>query len=143
MRLEPAALRSRVKHSTTEPLRSQQAIQLIQFTHCYSNLVYVNNHWMLRQYKLCTCTMITYYPTCILLSQNKVLRQATHQSSMVPNCLQRLSADNESPLACKEINTNQLVDTTFWLKPWLKLISFGSNFFYLAMVLATTNSESG
>ena len=31
--------------------------------------------------------------------------------------------------------------TTFWLKPWLKLISFGSNFFYLAKVLPTTNSK--
>ena len=30
---------------------------------------------------------------------------------------------------------------TFWLKPWLKSISFGSNFFHLAKVLATTNSE--
>ena len=41
----------------------------------------------------------------------------------------------------KELNANQRVDTTFWLKPWLKLISFGSNFFNLAKVLATTNSE--
>ena len=53
-----------------------------------------------------------------------------------PNCLQRLSAD----IAGKELNTKQLVDT-FWLKPWLKLISFGFNFFHLAKVLATTNSE--
>ena len=52
------------------------------------------------------------------------------------NCWQRLSAD----IAGKELNTKQLVDT-FWLKPWLKLISFGSNFFHLAKVLATTNSE--
>ena len=60
-----------------------------------------------------------------------------------PNCLQRLSADNQSvPLAGKELNTKQLVDTTFWLKPWLKLISFGSNFFHLAKLLAT-NSEPG
>ena len=55
-----------------------------------------------------------------------------------PNCLQRLSTD----LAGTELNTKQLVDT-FWLKPWLKLISFGSNFFHLAKVLATTNSEPG
>ena len=40
-----------------------------------------------------------------------------------PNCLQRLSAD----IAVKELKTKQLVDT-FWPKPWLKLISFGSNF---------------
>ena len=43
----------------------------------------------------------------------------------------------------KELNT-KLIDTTFWLKPWLKLIfSFGSNFFHLAKVMATTNSEPG
>ena len=35
----------------------------------------------------------------------------------------------------------KLVDSTFWLKPWLNLISFGYNFFHLAKVLATTNSE--
>ena len=55
-----------------------------------------------------------------------------------PNCLQRLSAG----IAGKELNTKRLVDT-FWLKRWLKLISFGSNFFHLAKVLATTNSEPG
>ena len=41
----------------------------------------------------------------------------------------------------QRVKYKQLVDTTFWLKPWLKLISFGSNFFHLAKVLATTNSE--
>ena len=55
-----------------------------------------------------------------------------------PNCLQSLSAD----IAGKELNTKQLVDT-FWLKPRLKLISFGSNFFHLTKVLATTNFEPG
>ena len=55
-----------------------------------------------------------------------------------PNCLQKLSAD----IAGEELNTKQLVDT-FWLKPWIKLISFGSNFFHLAKGLATTNSEPG
>ena len=33
------------------------------------------------------------------------------------------------------------VDTAFWLKPWLKLISFDSN--VLAKVLVATNSEPG
>ena len=47
------------------------------------------------------------------------------------------------PLAGKELNTEQLLDTTFWLKPWLKSISFGLHFFHLANVLATTNSEPG
>ena len=54
------------------------------------------------------------------------------------NCLHMLSAD----IVGKELNTKELVDT-FWLNPWLKLISFGSNFFHLAKVLATTNSEPG
>ena len=47
-----------------------------------------------------------------------------------PNYLQRLSAD----IAGKELNAKQLVDT-LWLKSWLKLISFGFNFFHLAKVL--------
>ena len=60
------------------------------------------------------------------------------------NCLQRLLVEQQkSPLAEKELNTKQFVDTTFWLKHWLKLISFGSNFFHLAKVLATTKSEPG
>ena len=55
------------------------------------------------------------------------------------NCLQRLSANNKS----RQLNTKQLIDTTFWLKPQLKLISFSSNFFHLAKVSATTSSEPG
>ena len=49
----------------------------------------------------------------------------------------------KSLLADKELNTEQLLDITFWLKPWLKSISFGFNFFHLAKVLATTNSGPG
>ena len=41
------------------------------------------------------------------------------------------------------LNIVQFLGTTFWLKPWLKSISFGSNFFRLAKVLDTTNSEPG
>ena len=56
-----------------------------------------------------------------------------------PNRLQRLSADK----AGKELNTKQLVHT-FWLKPWLRKVNFiWLNFFHLANVLATTNSELG
>ena len=55
-----------------------------------------------------------------------------------PNCLQRLSADNKSG---QRVKYKKLVETTFWLKPWLKLISFGYNFFHLAKELATINSE--
>ena len=47
------------------------------------------------------------------------------------------------PLAGKELNTEQLLDTTFWLEPWLKSISFGFNFFHLAKVLATTILSQG
>ena len=55
--------------------------------------------------------------------------QARHfvMPDLGPNCLQRLSAD----IAGKELYAKQLVDT-FWLKLWLKLFSFGSNFFHLA-----------
>ena len=63
-----------------------------------------------------------------------------------PNCLQWLSAvsrQQKSALAGKELNTKQFVGTTFWLKPWLKLIPFGSNFFHLAKVVATTKFEPG
>ena len=46
-------------------------------------------------------------------------------------------------LAGKELNTKQFVDTNFWLKPWLKLISCGSNYFLLAKVMGTTDSDLG
>ena len=85
--------------------------------------------------------------------------QAQHfvEPDLGPNCLQGLSADTKMSgwlwvqTVCKgyqqttkedkELNTQKLVDTTFWLKPWLKLISFGYDFFHLAKVLATTNYE--
>ena len=51
-----------------------------------------------------------------------------------PNCLQRLSADDKLPLAGIELNTEQLLDTT-----WLKSSSFGSNFFPFGESLATTH----
>ena len=74
------------------------------------------------------------------------------------NCLQGLSADNKMSdwiwvqTVCKGYQQTtkvgkrvkykkKLDDNTFWLKPWLKLFSFGYNFFHLAKVLATTNSE--
>ena len=78
--------------------------------------------------------------TTIRVSNSLDPEQAGHfvGSDLGPDCLQRLSAD----IAGKELNTKQLVDT-LWLKPWLKLILLGSNFFHLAKVLATTNSEPG
>ena len=54
-----------------------------------------------------------------------------------PTSLQRLSARGQSVKYRTTSDTTS--DTTFWLKS----ISFGSNFFYLAKVLATTNSEPG
>ena len=59
--------------------------------------------------------------------------QGVKQFGKVISRLQKL------PLAGKD--TEQLLDTTFWLNPWLKSISFGSNVYHLAKVLATTNSE--
>ena len=86
-----------------------------------------------------TLWMLDFFNT-IRVSNSLDPDQARHfvRPDLGPNCLQRLSAD----IASKELNTKQLVDT-FWLKPWLDLISFGSNFFHLAKVLATTNSEPG
>ena len=43
-----------------------------------------------------------------------------------------ISRWRKSPLVGKEFNTKQFLDITFLLKPWLKSISFGSNFFHLA-----------
>ena len=82
-----------------------------------------------------TLWMLDFFNT-IRVSKNLDPDQARHfvGPDLGPNGLQRLSAD----IAGTELNTKQLVDT-FWLKPWLKLISFGINFFHLA----TTNSEPG
>ena len=86
-----------------------------------------------------TLWMLEFFDT-IRVSNSLDPDQARHfvGPDLGPNCSQRLSAD----IGGKELNTKQLVDT-FWLKLWLKLISFGSNFFHLAKVLATTNSEPG
>ena len=66
--------------------------------------------------------------------------QARHvMSDLGPNCLQSYQQMKKSPLVGKELNTEQLLDTTFWLKS----ISFGSSFFHLAKVLVTTNFEPG
>ena len=85
-----------------------------------------------------TLWMLNYFNT-IWVSNSLDPDQARHfvGPDLGPNCLQRLSADKVG----KELNTKQL--DTFWLKPWLKFISFGSNFFHLAKVLATANSEPG
>ena len=86
--------------------------------------------------------MLDFFFKTIRVSNSLDPDQAQHfvGPDLGPNCLQRLLADNKSPLAG---NTKQFVDTTFWLKPWLKFISFGFNFFYLANVLATANFEPG
>ena len=41
------------------------------------------------------------------------------------------------------LETEQLLGIPFWLKPWLKSNSFGSNFFHLPKSLATTYYEPG
>ena len=95
-----------------------------------------------------TLWMLDFFNT-IRVSNSLDPDQARHfvGPDLGPNCLQRskMSAKVKkvsSQKRSKELNTKQLVDT-IRLKPWLKLISFGFNFFCLAKVLATTNSEPG
>ena len=83
-----------------------------------------------------TLWMLDYFNT-IRVSNSLDPDQARHILGL--NCLQRSSADIVPP-ADKELYTKQLVDTTSWLKLWLKIISFGFIFFYLTKVLATANS---
>ena len=54
-----------------------------------------------------------------------------------------ISSQQKLQLVGKELDIEQLVDTSFSVNPWLKSISFGSNTFHLAKVLATTKSEPG
>ena len=57
-----------------------------------------------------------------------------------PNCLQTTKvASSGQRVKCKTTCWYY----TFWLKPWLKLISFDSIFFLMTKVLATTNFEPG
>ena len=85
-----------------------------------------------------TLWMLDFFNT-IRVSNSLDPDQARHfvDPNLGSKCFQRLSAN----IVGKELNTKQL--DTFWLKPWLKLISFGPNFFHLAKVLATTKSEPG
>ena len=83
-----------------------------------------------------------FFFTTIRVSNSLDPDQARHLvgPDLGPKCLQRLmSADDKSHCQQEVLNTEQVLDTTFWLKS----ISFGANFFYLAKVLATTNSEPG
>ena len=103
------------------------------FEYCF----FIPSHFIIVSYF--TLWMLDFF-NIIRASKSLDSDQAQHfvGPDLGPNYMQRLSAD----VAGKELNTKQLVDT-FWLKPWLKLISFGSNFFHLAKVLDTTNSEPG
>ena len=78
--------------------------------------------------------------TTIQVSNSLDPDQARHfvRPDLGPNCLQRLSADNKSPLAGKELNTKQRVTKTLAKV----IICFGSNFFHLAKVLATKKNLS-
>ena len=89
----------------------------------FSNIaLFISSHFIIVSYF--TLWILDFFNT-IRLSKSLDPDQARHfvGPDLGPNCLQRLSAD----IAGKELNTKQLVDT-FWLKPWLKLISFGSTF---------------
>ena len=54
VRLEPAALRSRVKHSTTEPLRSLDARKQIDF-----NLLRISPEFLIDQNKFLPFLLLT------------------------------------------------------------------------------------
>ena len=86
---------------------------------------FIPSHFIIVSYF--TLWMLDFFNT-IRVSKRLDPDQARHfvGPDLGPNCLQRLSAD----IAGKELNTKQLVNT-FWLKSWLKLISFGSSFFHL------------
>ena len=82
---------------------------------------------------LCHISLVEcFFFNIISVSNSLDFDQAGHVvgSDLGPNCLQRLSADNKKK-------------TAFWLKPWLKLILFGSSFFHLSTVLATIKTEPG
>ena len=64
-----------------------------------------------------TLCIVDFFNT-IRVSNNWDPDQAPHfvGPDLGPNCLQRLSADNKSK-RYMYVNTKQLIDTTFWLKP--------------------------
>ena len=74
----------------------------------------------------------------IRVSNSLDLDQAPHfvGPDLDPNCLQR---QQKSPLVSEELNTKQLFGSNLGLTK--KFISYGSNCFHFAKVLATTNSE--
>ena len=68
-----------------------------------------------------------------MLSNSLDLDQAWHfvRPDLGPNCLQTwkgIRRQHKSPLVGKKLNTKIIVDTTFRLKPWLKLISLALTF---------------
>ena len=87
-------------------------ILLLLFLHTFNIIVPCFTLWML-----------DFFNT-IRVSNSLNLDQARHfvGLDLGPNFLQR---QQKSPLASKELNTKQLVDNTFWLKPWLnKKVNF-------------------
>ena len=107
----------------------------VYFDHIYFTFI-IPSHFIIVPY-LTLCVLDSF--NTIRVSNSLDPDQARHfvRHYLGPNCLQRLSVDDKSCHKQAELNTEQLLDTTFWLKS----ISFGSNFFHLAKVLATTNSE--
>ena len=60
--------------------------------------------------------------------KSKILQQSSFPERVKPHDLQFIILSHISNLPY--LNTDQLVDTTLWLKPWLKSISFGPNLFF-------------
>ena len=105
-----------------------------------------------------TLWMLDFFNT-IQVSNSLDPDQSRHfvRPDLGPNYFQGLSADNkmsgwiwvqtvckgyqQTTKVGKELNTKKLVDTTLWLKPWLKLISLGYNFFQFGYSVGYTQSE--
>ena len=101
----------------------------------FKNCIFLDFQISLLYIILSHIIILPYFPLWMLhifntirMSNSLVSDQARHfvEPDLGPNCLQRLSADNKSE---QRVKYKKLVDTTFWLKPRLKLISFGYNFF--------------
>ena len=88
--------------------------------------------------------MLDFFNT-IQVSNRLDLDQAQHFDwpDLDPNCFQRLSADKKSrPKWGKEFNTKLLVDTTFWLNPWLNITMFHTSPHIIQLTLFNLDTGS-
>ena len=86
-------------------------------------------HTLLFNVPYFTLWILNFFVT-IWVSNSLDLDQARHVvPDLGPNCLQPgyQQTTKVAPIVGKELNTKQHVDTTLWLKPWLKFISIGSS----------------